>query len=373
MRQRLGALLLAALALAVRTGDLQAQELPDPTAFAGQVLAYGAGSTEAGHDLQARPEVFLQVRLSRWPLDRIDESADDENFQLTRLETRWSGRLSSRVGAGVEFQWHPALHGATDELVNDAFVEFYVTKVLTVRTGQFVKPFGFDIMQSSADREYPERAMFAGYFFPGQRDRGVLVRWERERPAARLGSTQAYAALLNGNRFWADNDGHLDTVLRIRQQLAHGRLALGASAQVGSQIVRPDQNASTRVRLAGLDAQVAVGSVGVRGEWVHGTRPSTLLSRTPEFTAAFADGATTTGLAASLILRLHQAGHAYIRLDRITGDPMTGGRARAVDAGYRHALGGQAHLAVDYQWKTGVTRNDDAVNTRFQATLGVVF
>jgi phosphate-selective porin len=60
-------------------------------------------------------------------------------------------------------------------LVNDAFVEYYLNDHTTIRAGQFVKPFGFDIQQSSSVRESPERAIFAGYFFPGQRDRGILL------------------------------------------------------------------------------------------------------------------------------------------------------------------------------------------------------
>ena len=76
---------------------------------------------------------------------------------------------------GFEIQYHPAPAGAPTEFVNDAFLEYYPSDPITIRVGQFVKPFGFDIQQSSSRREAPERGMFAGYFFPGQRDRGVMV------------------------------------------------------------------------------------------------------------------------------------------------------------------------------------------------------
>ena len=94
------------------------------------------------------------------------------------METRWSGRLSPKVGLGFELQYHPAPDGSAFEIVNDAFVEYYPSDRVSVRVGQFVKPFGFDIQQSSADRESPERGIFAGYFFPGQRDRGVMLHAE---------------------------------------------------------------------------------------------------------------------------------------------------------------------------------------------------
>jgi hypothetical protein len=34
-------------------------------------------------------------------------------------------------------------------LINDAFVEYYATDHATVRAGQFIVPFGFDMQQSS--------------------------------------------------------------------------------------------------------------------------------------------------------------------------------------------------------------------------------
>jgi hypothetical protein len=184
------------------------------------------------------------------------------------------------------------------------------------------------------------------------------------------------AALLNGNRFFNDNDGRLDTVVRVRRIVPALHLAVGVSAQVGSQIVPPgtaDTDDAHDVRLIGLDAQYAIGRFGLRSEWVHGTRPSTLLSREPEFTAAFAPEATTTGFVASVLVRVTSTDQAYSRFDQLAGDPMTGGRIRAFDVGYRRALSETARLSVNGQRKSVPSRNDDAVNTRFQVTLGVTF
>jgi hypothetical protein len=66
--------------------------------------------------------------------------------------------LSEHVGNGLEVQPHPLQDGDPEEVVNHALLDWYATDGLTVRAGQFIKPFGFDIQQSSFDREYPELA-----------------------------------------------------------------------------------------------------------------------------------------------------------------------------------------------------------------------
>ena len=162
---------------------------------------------------------------------------------------------------------------------------------MTLRAGQFVKPFGFDVPRSSADREFPERGMFAGYFFPGQRDRGLMLMWDAGADAPALRNTHVYAALLNGNRFFSDRDGRLDALFRVRRVIPSLRLAAGFSLQVGNQLLPPgDTSGDDGVTIVGADAQYVVGNLGLRFEAVHGTMPSTLLALEPEFAPAFAPG-----------------------------------------------------------------------------------
>ena len=117
----------------------------------------------------------MQTRYHANPIDEATSDEVTQNFGLNRMELRWAGRVSEKVGVGYEIQYHPAPDGAAEELVNDAYVEYYPSDFITVRAGQFVKPFGFDIQHSSSVRESPERGIFAGYFFPGQRDRGLMM------------------------------------------------------------------------------------------------------------------------------------------------------------------------------------------------------
>jgi len=142
--------------------------------FNERILGPRLGADERSHTIKPKPEIFIQTRYSAAPI-RDSASEFEPNISLTRIESRWAGRVSDRLGAGLEIQFHPAIDGSPEELVNDAFVEYYINDHATIRAGQFVKPFGFDIQQSSAVRESPERGIFAGYFFPGQRDRGVMI------------------------------------------------------------------------------------------------------------------------------------------------------------------------------------------------------
>src|SRR5262245_44902778 len=341
--------------------------------FAKQILVPDLYENEKGEEPAARPEIFIQTRFSRGMIDGATLEDATQNFELTRIETRWAGRVSERVGFGLELQFHPALDGSPEEIVNDAFVELYFRPGLTLRAGQFVKPFGFDTPRSSSEREFPERGMFAGYFFPSQRDRGAMLMWDAGEDVAALRNTQIYAAALNGNRFFSDADDNLDALFRIRRVFASIGLAAGASLQFGSQLVPPEHASDDGSTIAGVDAQYAIGPLGLRIEATHGTMPSTLLSIEPEFAPAFAPGLTTSSVTAGAIVRLSNADQLYGRYDWLSGDPVTGHTARAGDLGYLRVIDERARLGVDRQWKNTPTFNDDAINTRLQFSLGVVF
>jgi hypothetical protein len=134
--------------------------------FTARIIDPDIGSNEHDHALEAKPEIFIQTRYSVAPLDGSG-MAFDPNLRLSRIETRWAGKINDRLGAGMEIQFQESVEGSPEKLVNDAFLEYYVNDHTTVRAGQFIKPFGFDVQQSSWLRESPERPIFSGYFFPG--------------------------------------------------------------------------------------------------------------------------------------------------------------------------------------------------------------
>ena len=72
------------------------------------------------------------------------------------------------------------------------FVDTWTPLGFRVTVGQFKVPFGYEVLQSSSDREMPERARVIRDLFPGERDRGLRLtaRWEWLR---------FQGALVNGN------------------------------------------------------------------------------------------------------------------------------------------------------------------------------
>ena len=341
--------------------------------FEEQIVRPDLGGDERDNKLSARPELFIQSRFQTLPLHGTDLTTAPSNFLLTRMESRWSGKVSDKVGIGFELQYHPAPMGAAEEIVNDAFVEYYPSELVTIRAGQFVKPFGFDIQQSSSLREAPERGMFAGYFFPGQRDRGVLVATKLDGLGAGWHGAELSAAVLNGNRFFADNNRQLNYGLRFRKVLDSIHLAFGMSAQIGTQIIPPGIWGSTRENLYGADVQWARGRFGVRAEIAGGNMPSTLIGLHPEFAARFRPGAHSAGGVLFTGFELSRESRIYARYDQFNGDPVSGLNVRAVNIGYLHRLGEHSRVALDYQYKNRPSFNDDLVNTKFQIIWSVMY
>jgi hypothetical protein len=345
----------------------------EAVSFKEQILRPDLGADERESELSGRPELFIQSRFQTLPMAGTDISSAPSNFVLTRMESRWAGKLSDKVGMGFELQYHPAPMGAAVEIVNDAFVEYYASEQVTVRAGQFVKPFGFDIQQSSSIREAPERGMFAGYFFPGQRDRGLMIAAKLDELGGAWKGTEIYAGVFNGNRFFVDNNRQLNYNFRVRKQFSGIPLAVGLSAQLGRQILPEGVQGTTRENLYGADLQWAWRRLGLRAELVAGNMPSTLVSLEPEFTPLFRPGAHSAGGALFAGYKLTSNSQAYIRYDQFNGDPVRGRNIRATNVGYFHRVGEHSRMGVDYQFKNRPSGNDDLVNTRFQIIWNVIY
>lgn len=342
------------------------------SSYADRMLVADLGRDERDEELTLRPELFVQTRYHADPIDEATEEAVTRNFALNRMELRWAGRISEHVGMGYEVQYHPAPDGAPEELVNDAYVEYYPSDTVTLRVGQFVKPFGFDIQHSSSVRESPERGVFAGYFFPGQRDRGAMIFADLGGRASWSRGLSVHAGIFNGNRFFNDNNRELNYNFRVRKVFDSLPLAVGASVQVGTQVAPMGIDGGVDENIYGIDLQYVVGRLGIRAEYLRGDMPSTLLSLEPEFAPAFAPGETSSGATAFFNYNLTARDDVYWRWDKFDNDPVTGSDIRAFNVGYTRRVGDSSRIGIDYQTKNAVTFNDDELNTRLSITWNLL-
>jgi len=344
---------------------------PEPESYRDRMLVSDLGHDERESEFETRPELFIQSRYHANPIDEATEDDVTRNLGLNRMELRWAGRVSEKIGMGFEIQYHPAPDGAAEELVNDGYVELYPNDAVTIRAGQFVKPFGFDTQHSSSVRESPERGIFAGYFFPGQRDRGLMVAANLGSYADWLNGTSVYAGIFNGNRFFNDNNGELNYNFRIRKVFDSIPLAIGASVQRGTQLLQPGMTGDQNEDIFGIDAQYVIGRLGIRAEYVRGNTPSTLLALDSEFVPNFSPGEKSTGVTAFFNYNLSDRDDIYWRWDQFDNDPVTGRDIDAFNFGYLRSIGTNSRIGIDYQTKNDVTFNDDELNNRLSVTWNV--
>jgi Phosphate-selective porin O and P len=358
------------------TDNELSQAAPEPSKeaadeLADRIVGPDLGQNERDHTLGARPEIFIQTRYSVAPIAG-SEAAFDPNFRISRAEARWAGKIGDRIGAGLEIQYQEAPDGTPDRLLNDAFLEYYFNAHTTVRAGQFVKPFGFDVEQASSVRESPERAIFSGYFFPGERDRGVMLSGDLgflSAPAFK--DLQYFIGVFNGNRFFNDNNRQVNYMARVRK-LFDKKFAVGASMQLGKQVLPPGASGNDNERIFGLDFQFAAGRFGIRGEAVAGNMPSTSVAFQPDFFPAFRPGAHSTAGTLFVGYRIAGNNNIYARYNQFNGDPVTGKNVRAVNIGYFRPISRLTRLSIDYQFKNRPSFEDDAINGRFQISWQIV-
>src|SRR5258706_2379489 len=339
--------------------------------FTARIIGAENGSNEHDSDLNAKPEIFIQTRYSVAPIEGSG-TAFNPNLRLSRIETRWAGKINERLGAGVEIQFQESVEGSPEKLVNDAFLEYYLTDHATVRVGQFIKPFGFDVQQSSQLRESPEPPIFSGYFFPGERDRGIMLSGDfgfLSAPAFK--NLQYFVGAFNGNRFFNDSNRQVHYMARIRKIFDNDKLAVGASVQLGKQLLPTGVSGNDNERVFGVDFQFTSGRFGLRGEALTGNRPSTFPTIEPEFFPAFRPGAHSSAGELFVSYRVAGAHNIYARYNQFNGDPVTGQNIRAFNFGYFRSIGQLSRLSFDYQFKNHPSFEDDAINGRFQITWGI--
>src|SRR5450759_2017844 len=178
---------------------------------------------------------------------------------------------------------------------------------------------------------------------------------------------QYFVGVFNGNRFFNDNNRQVNYMARVRK-LFDKKLAVGASMQLGKQLLPPGVSGNDNERIFGLDFQFVAGRFGIRGEALAGNMPSTSVAFQPDFFPAFRPGAHSTAETFFMGYRIAGDNNVYARYNQFNGDPVTGKNVWAVNFGYFRPIGRLSRLTVDYQYKNQPSFEDDAINGRFQIT-----
>lgn len=193
---------------------------------------------------------YLQGRYewhddAHYGVDAAGKPLESDRFYVRRgrVKAAHRGELSELVlqvdatGDGV------ALRDAEASLVLDrAALGGSRAWELKLTVGQFKLPFGYEIVESSSERDMPERTLTARTLFPGERDRGA-------RALLRMDFVRAAIAWVNGNftndKIYGtyDQTGFKDVVGRLGVDF--GVLAGGVSAHYGRVLVTKLGTAAT--------------------------------------------------------------------------------------------------------------------------------
>jgi hypothetical protein len=193
---------------------------------------------------------YLQGRyeLRNDSVSGLDAQGRVTNFD--RFSVRRARLKATYAGENAEYvlQIDATGDGVALRDAEATFVDTWSPLGLRVTVGQFKVPFGYEVLQSSGDREMPERSRVIRGLFPGERDRGLRIvgRWEWLR---------LMAAAVNGN---FTNDSVYTTFDQNRYADVYGRLGgdlgffvFGLSGQFGEKLLT---SLSQAARVSGTDS-----------------------------------------------------------------------------------------------------------------------
>ena len=276
----------------------------------GAVESKLAGTETTVEAIQSSVDGFKKLKFRGFIQGRYEHHQDAaDGWSNYKNENRFyvrHGYLGVKY-EGKNAEYFLQIDGNSNEgvVLKDAeatFVDTWTPFHLRVTLGQFKVPFGYEIMQSDADRELPERSQVVLSLFPGDRDRGLRLQ-------ARYQMFLLKIALVNGASFGQKDPSNFQGVVQ------NGYDPNGFKTVVG--------------RL-GADLGWLVG--GISGMW--GRTLDTNVLPVPEITTTFvsADGTqqtmTSPAIAASYLyyeqLRLGADVQVYLDVPKVGGFALKG-------------------------------------------------
>lgn len=370
----------ALLKVLVRKGVLTDEEAAAVKAEAAKETAARPVEKDASAVLQAAVAKLQKTTVSGYVQARVTSAKFAQpSTQLMDRRARVTIKNTSDYG-----KLTIALEGApTAVSLYDAYYDRLLTQPkgktagLTLRVGQFVKPFGLEMETSPADLESPELPCGWGVFFPGYRDVGA---------SASVGvdpNTLIDLAVLNGNGAGSinltnrDNDNYKDLLARIRYTLPNvGQFAVsgyrGENTVAGTPNITGNRN---RWGVAGVFPNVVGGQL--RLEYIEAQDLTTNLG-----TGAKLGQADAMAWAATYVYPLSAKNKVAVRYDEF--DPDThdtyrldnDGEVKTIGVVGMHQVTDQFKLSLAlehpraHRWnattKTAPARNEDVLTLQGQ-------
>lgn len=214
---------------------------------------------------QVKVSGFVQARYEYDQSTREDATGANvkNGFQVRRARVKVAGSPTANTNVVIQVD-----AGGNDDaksvVTKDAYLGYYLkgSPALggTLTMGQFNWPFGYQLVQSEASRETPERARVIRALFPGERDRGIKF------SAATDKKWLLEAGLFNGTGAnTVDNNNDKDVVGRFRYTLSH-RLDMGLSLYSGK-AGATEAGRTTKSRY-GADFQYSMAKTSLKAEYI---------------------------------------------------------------------------------------------------------
>jgi hypothetical protein len=273
----------AAIALAANAFAQEEPPAPAEEDLAGRIESLVEAFTETRNTVEALNRLriagyvqaeYVSNEASANRVTGVNATQHQDTFRVRRGRLNFQYQLAPTSRIVIQ----PDL-SSSGVALRDAYLELsepWTAWRNTLTAGQFKWPFGFEVRQSSRDREMPERTLVIRTLFPGERDRGVQLSGNgfAERFNYRVG-------VFNGNGTTTDRDlnKRKDVVARVGASL--GALDFGLSGYNGRELVplgttgNPIPQGEFEKDRYGVDVQwiTPVPGLGVRGEFIRGTQP----------------------------------------------------------------------------------------------------
>ncbi|PTL82440.1 porin [Vitiosangium sp. GDMCC 1.1324] len=282
---------LIAAMLTFASGAALAQETPPPATEAAPTQSTDERVTETEGKVTSIEEQLAEIKSILSPLSKLkfsgyvqgryqwEQTRENGTGGFSRFTVRRSRLKATYTGDIAQFmlQIDASPSGVT---LKDAEATLFIPGTKqnqSVTLGQMKWPFGYEAVQSSSDREFPERTRVIRAFLPDERDRGVKY-------SGKFGFLRLSAGVFDGNGInfpnsaGVDNDKEKDLIGRAGFDLKwiSGGISgwYGHTIPLVKAVEDPYRLAYERSRI-GADLQVyldflPVGATALKGEYIKG-------------------------------------------------------------------------------------------------------